>query len=140
MGKRVKHLVRTTLAWERTPSLLSRMKGCQNHDFTLWVMCRYSVILYYCFESRKQKVGQCQLPRPFFFLLLCIFLGNFSRNNGASELLCCLQSASHAGPGLLSALSLLQLHQKSMENARQLCEARDGSLAAKILVSFRRKS
>lgn len=101
VGERVKHPVRTTRTWERIPSLLSRMKRCQNPDFTLCIMCRYGVILYDSFESRKQKVGQCHLPRPSFFLLLWIFLGNFSRNNGAAEWLCHLQSAGHAGPGLL---------------------------------------
>lgn len=62
VGERVKHLVRTTLTWKRTSSsLLSRMKGCQNHDLTLWV------ILYYCFL--KQKAGNWSMLTPLPFLL-----------------------------------------------------------------------
>jgi hypothetical protein len=44
------------------------------------------------------------------------------------------------GLGLLSVLSFLQLHQKSLENDRQSCEAQNDSQAANILVSFRLKN
>lgn len=86
-------------------------------------------------ESRKLIHAN---PPP--FLLLCIFLGNFSRSNGALELLCCLQSARHAGPGLAFSSLPLAATSKSLENDRQSCGAQNGSLAANILMSFRLKN